>query len=293
MERELFRDCKAVIDRAGFYRKRAGQTHSDGAVLAVYFWSVLCDRPVVWACKPAHWPKGLWRGAVPSQSCMSRRMAGARFKRQQPAIERDAAPATHGVVLLSAADGKPLTVAWHSTDPDARIGRGAGALGRGYKLHALIDCAGTLLAWRLTPLNVDERTMALELLREPGNLCYVVADANYNSNRLFELACTRGARLVAPRKDSHRGKGLGGHPQHPDRLRCIEMLEHEPTFFALDLLKARGAIERFFGNLTNFGGGLTHLPPWVRTHPRVLAYVTAKLTIYHLKEARRSRQKAA
>ena len=40
-------------------------------------------------------------------------------------------------------------------------------------------------------------------------------------------------------------------------------------------------MERAFANLSNFGGGLTHLPPWVRTLPRVTRWVTAKLIIYH------------
>jgi hypothetical protein len=293
MERELFRDIKSRIDRAGFYRKRPGQSHSDGAILAVYFWSVLNDRPVVWACDKAHWPPGLWRGVLPSQSCMSRRLASERFKRQVLAIERAASPAPREVVLLSALDGKPIPVAWHSTDHDARVGRGAGCLARGYKLHAMIDCAGTLLAWRVTGLNVDERAVALELLREVRGVCYVVADANYNSNRLFEMASMRGAQLIAPRKASHQSKGIGRRRHHQDRLRSIDLLEDGPGPFALDLLNTRRAIERFFANLTNFGGGLTHLPPWVRTHPRVLAYTAAKLTLFHLKNNRLARERAA
>lgn len=283
MERELFVGYKALINRLGLYRKTPGQSHSDGAILAVHAWATLNDRPIVWACDNANWTSGLWRGPLPSQSCMSRRMATDRFKRQVLTLERAAAPAPRGVVLLAALDGKPIPVAWHSTDKDARKGRGAGALARGYKLHALLDCTGTLLAWRLTGLNEDERTIAHELLRQTRGLCYVVADANYNSNPLFETAGVCGARLIAPRKDSHQGKALGHHPQHEDRLRSIEMLEHEPRVFALDMLNARGTIERFFANLTNFGGGLTHLPPWVRGHRRVLPFTAAKLTLFHLK----------
>jgi len=54
------------------------------------------------------------------------------------------------------------------------------------------------------------------------------------------------------------------------------------TGFAKQLLKQRGEIERYFGNLVSFGNGLTHLPPWVRTHRRVRRWGQAKITIQAL-----------
>lgn len=41
------------------------------AVVGVYFWAVLHDRPTSWACSAANWPGGLWRGPLPSQATMS------------------------------------------------------------------------------------------------------------------------------------------------------------------------------------------------------------------------------
>ena len=284
MDQGTFRRIKTVISRLGFYRKRCGQTHSDGAVLAVYFWAALCDRPVSWACDQDHWPPGLWRAVLPSQSCMSRRMHQPRFAVQQARVEAAARPARREVTLVAAMDGKPLPVAWHSTDPHAGKGRGAGCLARGYKIHALVDAAGGLLAWRLASLNVDERAMAPRLLRQIEGVCYIVADSNYDSLKLFEAAHARGAQLVAPRQASHRGAGLGHRPRHPARLRSIELLEGPTRPFVRELVVARRGIERFFANLTNFGGGLTCLPAWVRTYPRTLAWVAAKLTIAHLRQ---------
>ena len=47
------------------------------------------------------------------------------------------------------------------------------------------------------------------------------------------------------------------------------------------LLRHRGTIERAFAAMSSFGGGLTHLPPWVRRLKRVRLWVLAKLAIYH------------
>ena len=62
------------------------------------------------------------------------------------------------------------------------------------------------------------------------------------------------------------------------RIRSIELLEG-PSDFGRSLYKHRREIETRFGNLQSFGGGLTHLPPWVRGLQRVRTYVTAKLVI--------------
>ena len=286
MDQGTFRRFKDLVRAMGFYRRRPGQVHSDGAVLAVYQWAVLNDRPVDWACRPHSWPPGAWRGSLPSQSCMSRRMRTERFALQLRRIEQAARPPVDALTLLACIDAKPLVVAWHSTDPHAGKGRGAGALARGYKLHALVDACGRLMSWRLAGLDVDEKVIGARLLRDLEGVCYVVGDAAYNSNQLFGIASTRGARLIAPRKRSHQGKGLGNHQHHPDRLRSIDLLEDGLEPFALALLRARRAVERFFGNLTNFGGGLTCLPPWVRGYPRTLAWTTAKLITLHIRNTR-------
>lgn len=316
MDQGTFRRFKRLIERCGFYRRRKGERHSDGAILAVALWAALHDRAIDWACQRSNWTPGLWRGTLPSQSCMSRRMRTPRFQAQQQRLERLArttptptptSPTTPTnaaglatrtsvrrgaiassepppIVLVACIDAKPLPVAWHSGDPHAGKGRGAGALALGYKLHAIISARGHLLAWRLAPLSVDEKAMAARMIREIQGVCYLVGDSFYNSNLLFRLAEDRGAQLVAPRKRSHVGTRPGNHDHHPDRLRSIDLLEDGLEPFALDLLMARRAIERFFANLTNFGGGLTTLPPWVRTYPRVLAWTTNKLTIAHLRQ---------
>ena len=53
--------------------------------------------------------------------------------------------------------------------------------------------------------------------------------------------------------------------------------------FGSALRSARSAVERFFGTLKASHLGLTHLPPWVRTFPRVRPFVTAKLIVHALR----------
>ena len=99
-----------------------------------------------------------------------------------------------------------------------------------------------------------------------------------------------GHHLLAPR--GKPGTGLGHRRQSPHRLRCIAMLEPPPhaSRFGRRLHGAhRGRIERDFGNLVGFGGGLQGLPPWVRRIWRVRNWVHAKLLI----NAARIRRKRA
>ncbi|MBL8821663.1 MAG: hypothetical protein JNJ77_03675, partial [Planctomycetia bacterium] len=112
---------------------------------------------------------------------------------------------------------------------------------------------------------------------------YVAADGHYDSNKLHAICDQRGnLQLVSPRPFG-RGKGLGHRQQAPGRLRSKELLEAPFGAFGQALMRRRDDIERSFGNLTNWGGGLTCLPAWVRGHRRVHRFVQAKLVLTALK----------
>src|SRR6185369_2432610 len=131
--------------------------------------------------------------------------------------------------------------------------------------------------------NVDERVMAARMLRTAPIQGYIAADSNYDSNRLHEICDRRGnMQLVSPRRYGP-GRGHGHRKQTVGRLRSKELLENPMPHFGRQLLADRSDIERFFGNMTSWGGGLTHLPPWVRTHRRVYRWVQAKLILNRLK----------
>jgi Transposase DDE domain len=192
-------------------------------------------------------------------------------------------------------DGKPLPIGGCSKDRQAGYGKAAGGKAKGYKLHALIGSDGSIAQWRVAPMNKDERVMAERMLKSapPGVHGYIVADANYDSNRLHRICDQRGnLQLVTPRRYGPQ-KGTGHRQQTAGRLRSIAITENPYPAFGQRLLQDRAAIERHYGNLTNWGGGLSGLPAWVRTHRRVHRWVQAKMVLAALKRQEPTRTCAA
>src|SRR6185436_11777773 len=94
----------------------------------------------------------------------------------------------------------------------------------------------------------------------------LLADANYDSNSLYETVANRGGRLLAPRRKP--GRGLGKRSHHAHRLEAIAQLENVPG--AMEQHKAdRNRIEQAFAHLTNVSFGLAPLPNFVRGQARV------------------------
>jgi len=189
-----------------------------------------------------------------------------------------------GSSLLKRVDGKPLTVAAHSSDKHATWGRGAGGKARGFKMHSIWSAQPMPVQWIVTPLNVSEKPMARRMIKrmgqsEKGGGGYLLADGYYDSSELYDECAKIGYQLLAPRQ--HPGSGLGHHYVSDHRIRGIELLEPPARInpFGPDLYRQRLQVERDLGNLTSFGGGLMNLPPWVRTMPRVRRWVWAKLLI--------------
>ena len=71
--------------------------------------------------------------------------------------------------------------------------------------------------------------------------------------------------------------GAGHRPQSRGRLFAKKLWDYGGEV----LYRRRNAIERFFGQLSAFGGGLAPLPPWVRRLERVERWIIAKVIIYH------------
>lgn len=286
MERGIYDRIRRALRALGRRRPSGRHEYTDAGVLEVYLWAALHDRPVGWACDPGHWPPGARRGPMPDPSTVSRRMREPRMFALVERLRRALAPREHAS-LLAAIDGKALPVGAHSHDRQARCGRAPCGMARGYKLHAVVDTRGRVLAWRLTPMSGDERAMARRMLRDLSHQGYLVADANYDANGLFDAAHAVGAQLVTPRRGGP-GRGLGHRPQSAARLRCRDLLETDRTGFGGGLRRARWLIERFFGTLTSAAGGLACLPAWVRTWRRVRNWVGAKLVIYAARAALRA-----
>jgi transposase len=279
MERELW---NALYQLArGLDKLRTKGLFRVSYVLAVYFWAVVHDRPVSWACQRENWPadEPLVERRLPSQSTMSRRLRTTAAEQLMLAIEQEISEAAWSyIVWVKVIDAKPLPVGSYSKDPDAAWGRGAGRLQKGYKFYAIWEQRCLPTAWGLAPMNVAETKIGEQLMSDLPGSGYLLADKRYDSNKLFDVAAKNNHQLVAPRQNP--GKALGHCWQSPYRLRSIALLRRR---FGKTLYRERTQIERSFGNWTAFGSGLAPLPAWVRRFHRVRLWIHTKLLINALR----------
>jgi hypothetical protein len=272
MERELWEVLCHFATR--FYSRSAKCCYGDDVICAVCWWAVVHDRPISWACDNDHWPPD-FRLPLPSQPTMSRRLRSAAIEQLLADVEQ-ALLAWFAVVepRVLAVDGKALPVGGPSKDADAAWGRASGGLAKGYKLHAVWGDAPLPVAWALSSLNMSERRMAAKLISDLPGQGFLLGDKQYDANYLYEEAATAGYQLLAPQQ--RPGKALGHRRHSPHRLRGLELLKTEP---GKELYRQRHRIEFRFAQLTNFVGGLSPLPFWVRRFNRVKLWVHSKLLI--------------
>ena len=283
MERELWSELsRAVREVDARWADPPRYTHRTAAVVRVHLWSALHERPTSWACDARHWPGPPAARALPDQSTVSRRKRKPDFEAFMDAVGARLA-GRPSAALVKRLDGKALAVAAHSADRDARWGRGAGQNANGYKLHALWADRAMPEQWAVTPLDVCERRMARRFAtRLGGGGGYVLADAYFDASDLHDRFAAANHQLVAPRRRSSRGAGLGHCYQSRHRLRSVAITEPPAARlngFGATLLAGRAQVERDFGNLSGFGGGLAALPAWSRRIWRVRAWVHAKLLV--------------
>ena len=285
MERELWLELSQAVREvdAHWVESSPRYVHRTAAVVRVHLWSALHDRPTSWACDARNWPVGPRPRVLPGQSTVSRRKRRPAFEAFMDAVGERLA-GLPSAALVKRLDGKAMIVAAHSKDPDAAWGRGAGQNANGYKLHALWAERAMPEQWAVTALDVCEKRMArrfAQRLADGGGYAggYVLADAYFDASDLHDRYAAAGHQLVTRRRKP--GTGLGHCYQSPRRLRSIEITEPPATAntFGPKLLAGRVQIERDFGNLTSFGGGLAALPAWSRRIWRVRAWVHAKLLV--------------
>jgi hypothetical protein len=293
MEHQLWR---WIVTLAATFDKTPWPTRHDfrdADILAVYFWAVVHDRPTSWACCRANWPIHLRRRVLPSDATMSRRLRTPSVRALFAAVyDWATAPRAAGVYWL--VDGKPLVIGGSSGDRDGRCGRAVNGMARGYKVHAILNPQGEIAASEVTAMNVDERVVADRLIPAAGVCGYLLADANYDSNKLHAAADRSGnLQLITPRRYAKTATGTGHRVQTAGRRRCLELWAQPAPRYIDGLLAERPRVERHFANWTNWGGGLGPLPAWVRTFPRVDRWVRAKLILNAIKRRNMSRTYAA
>ena len=270
MEGELWKDVRSIVTELGkrYHSKR--KQYSDAEVVLVYLWAVLHDRPVCWACCLQNWWPWQRRRRLPSSATMSRRLRSEPIRVFLKAIEqqlRSRFPSSWCKWI----DALPLPVGGSTQDRDAKYGRAASTMAKGYKLYAICDSKAGIEAWQVYGMNVNEKRVGLELVAQTDSEGYLVGDGEYHSTPLFDAAAEAGLQLVS-RKPA--GRGLGHRRQSVHRLRGLDLLSRP---FGKALLESRGGIERFFGQWGNFGAGLKPLPHWVRTLPRVRLWMQGKI----------------
>jgi hypothetical protein len=275
MERELWPLLyRLLTDTAKDFSQKYVQ-HQPWVLAAVMLWAALHDRPVSWACRRRHWSTTRLRpGRIPSPATLSRRVDSAGAGLFWAELERRLRGTGHPA-LAAFLDGKPWPIGGNGKDPDAKFGRGAGCIAKGYKLHAVWSNRPAPEAWEVTPLNANEKARGRELIGQLSYGGYLLADGNYDASYLYDAADAKGYQLVVPYRKG-KNPGSGQHYQSKHRRRSIALMRSP---FGKELYQARTAIERSFGNAASFGGGLGPLPAWVRGLDRVRTWVWAKLII--------------
>ena len=266
MESELWRSIVRAAEAVGkefpFFRVQ----YSERVIALVAFWAEVHQQPICWACRTAPLVRR------PSPSTMSRRMFRGATQKFLARMLGHLSP-RRGPTWCKWMDSRPLPVGGSSHDPDAHVGRAAGLMAKGYKLHLISDGGGRVVAWDVRPMNDNDKTAAPPLLRRLDDEGYVVADNQYDSNPLFDLAGAHGHQLVVPRR---KGTDFGHQKHSPYRFRSAALLESP---FGQALLRQRYDIDRLFAQQGNFGAGLSPLPNWVRRLHRVRSWIHGKLVI--------------
>lgn len=275
MEGELWKKVYKIVMEMAKNKTIKRATFSNAQIVLTYFWAVIHDRPVYWACKKKNWPIYYRRNSLPTPSTMTRRLRRDEIQQLLKNVEQRLVGMFERSICRYV-DGKPLAIGGASKDKEAKFGHGASCICKGYKLHAVSDLNQGFVQWAIRPMNEGEPVVARELVHHLDGNGYLVADTAYDSNKLYDAAAERDIQLVAARKS---GKALGHRKHSPHRIRSRELLDRP---FGQTLLAARTSIERMFGNLVSFPCGLKPLPHWVRTLFRVEMWVRAKMILYQL-----------
>lgn len=258
---------------------RRKPVYPDLLVLRMWLWAALHDRPMCWACSRSSYNSIFRPRRLLSVSRFSRRLRTGRFARLRVHLHRVLTDHGHESAL-SYLDGKALAVGECTTDPDARNGVvTTGRFRRGYKMHARADELGFFVEYRVRPLNEGEALIARKLLRRLDVGTLVLADANYDSRKLYAAIERRGSLFLCPVK-GHATKARTFRRMPRSRRQAVRLWRDKPEM-AQAAMGLRATIERLFAHLTGFGGGLGPLPAWARTLGRVRRWVDAKVAIYH------------
>ncbi len=269
MEGQVWSSVEALLSFAQTESRRFRFTHAE--ILRVIFWAVMNDRPMVWACRPLSWPEEARPELLPHPSTVSRRWRSPALQREVRRLHEKAVGQLETGGRYVAINGRPLVVGGCSEEPDARAGRGARGMARGYKVYAVVDADHVIVAYEIHAMSMAEQTVALSLLPKlPSQATRVVGDKIYDSMKPHRVAEETGRRLYTPLREDRVGRR-----RQPQRLRLLRQ------DVGRRLLLWRGVIERTFGNSTAVSFGFKGLPAWARRIHRVERWMWGKTMLHH------------
>lgn len=270
MERELWPILYRALGAVSADDRQKKVRYQPWVIAAVLLWAAIHDRPRSWACVGEHWDTTELRPErIPSPATVSRRARRAEVAELLGRLGshlRGSGPPAWTLMI----DGKPLPVGRCSKDPDALPNQH----GRGYKLHMIWGSRCVPEAWEVTAANEYEGAAAERLLARVRGKGVLLGDGGYEASRVYDAAAPSGYLLLAAPGEEDTG---GGHVyQSPYRRLALSWFADG---LGWHLLRARPVIERAFGHMGSFGGGLGPLPNWVRRLGRVALWVHCKLLI--------------
>jgi len=233
MDDELFETLYQIAWQ--LWAAREKRVHYAGrTIVLLYMWSVIRSKPGEWVCDPRNLPRLLDGYAVPSRSQFDRRLKTPQVQAMLLELETHLRHVPQAKMLgCWLLDAKPLVVSPYSKDKSAKWGWAYDGKARGYKVFAMSDLSGHVVAWQTKPMNEAEPLVARKLIECTDRPGYVIGDSIYDSGPLHELTAWRDLQLIAPRKMP--GGNIGVRAQQPTRLHAIAMLErrHSPMPLAL------------------------------------------------------------
>ena len=272
MEGHVWAKVEALL--GGVEGRPRGCVYSDREILRVVVWAVMHDRPVSWSCQPEAWPESLRPTPLPDASTISRRWRRPEMGVQARRVHEASVRQLGGASRYAAIDGRPLLVGGCSKDPEARSGRAAGGIGKGYKMHTVIDRRHAILTYLIRPLNEAEPKVARDLLPQvPPGVTRIVGDGFYDSMKLHQTAEAGRRKLYTPLRENRVGRR-----QQPQRLRLLRLWQRSA---GRKLLKSRDEIERTFGQTSTISFGFKGLPAWARRSHRVFRWMWGKNLLHH------------
>lgn len=275
MDNHMWKVIYQTIRRADRSLPRWGRrpTYTDGLIVAMYIWSAWHDRPLCWSCDRRNDSSDFRPRKLPSVSQFCKRINTERCDAILPYLHEHLA-GHDSLTELSFIDGRVMRVGPYTKDRDAKSGPAPGGMAKGYKIHAWGTQDGRISVWSVMPLNVNEKTVAGEMLRYERASGIVLADGSYDAGWLYDAVDNDGGQRITPLP---KNVGCGHRPQSQARLRAAANWPHLGGY----IYGERLPIERIFSHQSAYGGGLAPLPPWVRTLRRVRRWIGTKLIIYH------------